>query len=85
MNKKLWIGIAVGAGLGIAYAVNARGNKRSRWDAREMSKRLADQREDLIERGKEMMDRIRVIYDEGRKVVEDAGELWSHGRKLIKA
>jgi hypothetical protein len=84
MNNKVWIGIAIGAGVGIAYALSARSEKRNRWDAREMTKRLADNREDLVERGKEMMERIRLIYDEGCKVVEDAGELWHHGRKLIK-
>jgi hypothetical protein len=85
MNHKIWIGIALGAGIGIAFAVNARNHKRSHWDAREISRKFADQREDLIDLGKEMIERIRVIYDEGRKVVEDAGELWSHGRKLVKA
>ena len=83
MNNKVWIGIAIGAGIGIAWAVTAR--KKTRWDPREMSRRLADESEDLVERGKEMIDRIRVIYEEGRKVVEDAGELWNHGRKLVKA
>ena len=50
-----------------------------------MTKRLADNREDLVQRGKDMMERIRVIYEEGRKVVDDAGEIWSHGRKLVGA
>jgi gas vesicle protein len=87
MNNKMWIGIAIGAGIGVAYALSAR-NKRSRWDRfdpREMSQRLADNREDLVQRGKDMMDRIRVIYEEGRKVVDDANEIWSHGRKLVGA
>lgn len=87
MNNKVWIGIAIGAGIGVAYALSAR-SKRSRWDRfdpREMTQRLADNQEDLVQRGKDMMDRIRVIYEEGRKVVDDATELWSHGRKLVGA
>jgi len=86
MNNKMWIGIAIGAGVGLAYALSAR-SKKSRWDnfdAKEMTERLADNREDLVDRGKQMMDRIRVIYEEGRKVVDDASELWSHGRKLVR-
>ena len=85
MNNKIWIGIAIGAGIGIAFAVNARNHKRSRWDARELSRKFSGQRDELIERGKELMEHVRVIYDEGRKVVENAGELWDHGRKLVKA
>ena len=87
MNNKMWIGIAIGAGIGIAYALSAR-NKKSRWDrwdTREMTQRLVDNREDLLERGKNMMDHIRVIYEEGRKVVDDASEIWNQGRKLVGA
>ena len=86
MNNKMWIGIAVGAGIGLAYALTSR-SKRTTWDrldAKEMTKRLADNREDLVQRGKDMMDRIRLIYEEGCKVVDDAGELWNHGRKLVR-
>src|SRR5260370_40536599 len=87
MNNKIWIGIAIGAGIGVAYALSAR-SRRSRWDRfdpGEMSKRLADNQEDLVQRGKDMMDRIAVIYDERRKVVDDANEIWSHGRQLVGA
>jgi hypothetical protein len=86
MNQKVWIGIAVGAGIGIAYAVSARSRRSrwDRWDPKEMRKKFAHQGADLVDRGKEMMDRIRVIYEEGRKVVDDAGELWNHGRKLVQ-
>src|SRR5581483_205613 len=71
MNNKVWIGIAIGAGIGIAFAVSSRSSRRSRWDrwdTREMTKRLVDSREDLLDKGKEMMERLRVIYEEGRKV-----------------
>lgn len=54
MNNKMWIGIAIGAGIGVAYALSAR-NKRSRWDRfdpKEMSQRLADNREDLVHAAK---------------------------------
>src|SRR5690242_8118000 len=86
-NNKVWIGIATGAGIGVAYALTAR-NKKSRWDrwdTREMTQRLADNREDLLERGKSMMERIRVIYEEGRKVVDDANKIWNQGRKMVRA
>jgi hypothetical protein len=87
MNNKVWIGIAIGAGVGIAYAVSSRGkrNRWERWDTREMTKRFAHGREDMLDRGKQMMERLRVIYEEGKKVVDDAGEIWSHGRKLVGA
>ena len=68
MNNKVWIGIAIGAGIGIAFAVSSRNSRRSRWnrwdrwDTREMTKRLASNREDLLDKGKEMMERLRVIY-----------------------
>ena len=87
MNRKIWIGIAIGAGIGIAYAVTSR-NQKSGWDrfdAREMRKKFVNHGEDLLDRGKEMMDRIRVIVQEGQKVVEDAGELWNRGRKMVRA
>jgi gas vesicle protein len=87
MNNKMWIGIAIGAGVGVVYALTAR-SKRSRWDrfdAREVTQRIADNREDLVERGKNMMERIRIIYEEGRKVVDDANEIWSQGRKMVGA
>ena len=87
MNNKIWIGIAIGAGIGVAFVLSAR-NKRSRWDRfdpREMTQRLAENQEDLVQRGKDMMDRIRLIYEEGRKVVDDANEIWHHGRKLVGA
>jgi len=86
MNNKMWIGIAIGAGVGIAYALSARNNRRSRWDrfdAREVTQRLVDNKEDLVERGKNMMERIRIIYEEGCKVVDDANEIWNQGRKLV--
>ena len=87
-NNKLWIAIAAGAGIGIAVVLGTRAQKRNswnHWDTREMSKRIANHKDDLLDRGRDMMDRLRVIYEEGRKVVEDAGELWEEGRKLVGA
>ena len=87
MNQKVWIGIAIGAGIGVAYAVSAR-NKRNhwdRWDPKEMRKKFADHGSDLLDRGKDMMDHLRVIYEEGQKVCEEAGELWNHGRRLVRS
>ena len=88
MNNKLWIAIAVGAGVGVAIAFGAHNAKRSRWDrwdTREMAKKFNNHKDDLLERGRDMIDRIRVICEEGKKVVDDAGELWHEGRKLVGA
>jgi hypothetical protein len=81
-NKGVWIGIAVGAAVGIGIALSRR--KRSRWDsARELSQRVAAKSEDLGEVGRDLLDRVKTIYEESRRLVEDAGELWTHGRKLV--
>jgi hypothetical protein len=80
--SKIWIGVAIGAALGIGYAVTHR--KRSRWNtAKDVSRKLTDHSGELIEVGRNIADRVRVIYEEGRKLVEDATEAWAHGRKLV--
>lgn len=82
-STKIWVGIAIGAAVGLGIALSRR-RTTTRWDsAREIGKRLTDRSEDLAESARDIMQRVRVIYEEGRKVVEDAGELWSHGRKLV--
>ncbi len=81
-NKAIWIGIAVGAAVGIGIALSRR--KKSRWDtARELTHRVASKSSDLGDATRDIVDRIRTIYEESRRIVEDAGELWAHGRKLV--
>lgn len=81
-NTAIWIGIAIGAAVGIGIALSRR--KRTPWDtARGISKNLASHSGDLADATKDIMDRVRTIYEEGCKVVEEAGELWEHGRKLV--
>lgn len=81
-NLTLWIGVAVGAAIGIGIALSRR--KRSPWDqARAVTNRLADHSGDFADATSNIMQRVKTIYDEGCKVVEEAGELWAHGRKLV--
>jgi ABC-type Zn2+ transport system substrate-binding protein/surface adhesin len=81
-NITLWLGIAIGAAVGIGIALSRR--KRTPWDqARKITTRLSDHSGDLADATSNIMQRVRTIYDEGCKVVEEAGELWSHGRKLV--
>src|SRR5206468_2289322 len=75
---KVWIGIAVGAAVGIGIALSRR--KRTRWDsAREIGHRVADRSGELAEATRGIVERVRNIYEESRKVAEDASTLWSHG------
>jgi hypothetical protein len=80
-SAKIWIGIAMGAALGIGIAVSRR--KRSRWDsAKKLTKTLAARSDDLAEVTRDIVGRVKNIYDESRRVVEDAEHLWARGRKL---
>lgn len=84
MNNKMWIGVAIGAAIGLGYAMT-RQRKPTKWSsAREVSRSVAEGSGDLVEQGKNIIDHIRVIYDEGRKVVDEASDLWEHGRKLVR-
>jgi galactokinase len=79
---KIWIGIAVGAAVGIGIALSRR--KKTRWDsAREITQRVTDGSGDFAEASRGIVERVRHIYQESRRVVEDASRLWSQGRKLI--
>jgi ABC-type Zn2+ transport system substrate-binding protein/surface adhesin len=81
-NITLWLGIAIGAAVGIGIALSRR--KRSPWDqARKITTRLGDHSGDFADATSNIMQRVKTIYDEGCKVVEEAGELWSHGRRLV--
>ena len=81
-TTKIWLGIAVGAAVGVGIALSRR--RRSRWDtAREFGQRISDRSSDLADATQDLLGRVRTIYEEGCKVVEDAGQLWSHGRKLV--
>jgi hypothetical protein len=82
-STKIWLGIAIGAAVGLGIALSRR-RPASRWDsAREFSKRISDRSGDLAEATQDIVQRMRNIYEEGRKVVEDAGDLWAHGRKMV--
>src|SRR3954453_7489630 len=86
-NKMMtvWLGVAIGAAIGIGYAVSRSGRRRDPWSsARDVSKRFSEHSGDLAARSKEIIERAQKIYDEGRKIVDDATELWSHGRKLVR-
>lgn len=81
---KIWIGIAVGAAVGIGIALSRAGRKKSRWDSvGQVTKRVADKSPDFAEATRDIMEHVRNIYEEGRKVADEAVELWSHGRKLV--
>lgn len=81
-NKAIWIGVALGAAVGVGFALSRR--KRDPWTkAREAAGRVASHTGDISEATKDILERIHTIYEESRKVVEDAGELWAHGRKLV--
>jgi len=81
--SKIWIGLAVGAAIGVGIALS-RPRKKDRWAAaRELTSRVADKSGELADAGRNIVDRIKTIYDESRKVVEEASELWSHSRRLV--
>jgi hypothetical protein len=78
---RIWVGIVLGAALGIGIALSRR--KRTRWDsARRFTRRVAAGSDDLAGVTRDMVDRVQTICAESRKVVEEAGQLWSRGRKL---
>ena len=78
----IWLGIAVGAAVGIGIALSRR--KKTRWDvARTLTNRVAERSGDFADVTRELVGRVRNIYEESCKVVEDANHLWSNGRKLV--
>ena len=80
---KIWLGIAVGAAVGIGIALSRK--KRGRWEtAKEISHRISDRSGDLAEATRGLVERVRNIYEETRKVVDDAGSIWDQGRKLVR-
>ena len=81
-NTKIWLGIAVGAAVGIGIALSR--HKKSRWEvARTITNRVAERSGDFADVTRELVGRVRNIYDESCKVVEDANHLWANGRKLV--
>ena len=81
-NKVIWIGIAIGAAVGVGFALSRK--KTTRWDsARQITRRVADRSSDMADASRDIVERIKTIYEETRKVVDEAGELWAHGRKLV--
>jgi hypothetical protein len=82
-NKAIWIGVAIGAAVGLGFALS-RNRKRDPWSsAKHAAERVASRTSDMSDATKDMLARIQTIYEEGKKVVEDASQLWSHGRKLV--
>ncbi|HJZ98079.1 MAG TPA: YtxH domain-containing protein [Candidatus Solibacter sp.] len=80
---KIWLGIAVGAAVGIGIALSRR--KRGRWEtAKEIGHRISDRSGDLADATRGLVERVRNIYEETRKVVDDAGTIWHQGRKLVR-
>jgi hypothetical protein len=78
-RKGIWIGIAVGAAVGIGIALSRR--KKTRWQpAREMTGRIADRSSEPADATRDIVDRVQTIHEERNG--EDASDLWSHGRKL---
>ncbi len=77
----MWIGVGVGAAIGVAVVLSRR--KRDRWyAAKQVSRRVAGHTSDLASAGKDIFDRLKIIYAESCKVAEEATDLWSQGRKL---
>lgn len=84
INNKVWIGIAIGAAVGIGIALTRNRTPRTRWDsAKDVTKRISSSSGDLADTARDIMDRIKTIYEESRTVVEEAGELLHHSRKLV--
>jgi hypothetical protein len=79
----MWIGIGVGAAVGLAVLINRR--KREPWSsAKAISRRVAGRTGDLAAISKDLVERVKVIYNESCKVVDDATDLWARGRKLAR-
>jgi hypothetical protein len=81
--SRVWIAIAIGAAIGVAYAASR--SKKGGWAmAKRVTREVAENREEIADTGRDIIERIGLIYDEARKVVEEAGELWEHGRRLLR-
>lgn len=82
----VWLGIAIGATVGIGYAVS-RGRRKTRWSnrARHFGKQVSGHSGELAARGRDIVERAQHIYTEGRKIVEEAADLWGEGRRLVRA
>ncbi len=81
--RPLWIALAVGAAIGVAYAAS----RRSRGGlavAKRVGKTLAEDGADLADSGRNILERLGIIYEEARKVVDEASDLWSHSRKMLR-
>lgn len=82
----VWLGVAIGAAVGIGYAVS-RTRRKDRWTtrARHLGKRMTDHSSDLATRSRDILDRAQNIYMEGRKIAAEAADLWSEGRRMVRA
>jgi hypothetical protein len=85
-NNKMatvWLGVAVGAAIGIGFAIS-RSRRQDRWtSAKEMTRKMQAHSGDLAAKSKDIIERAQNIYTEGRRIVDDAVELWGHGRRLV--
>ncbi len=80
--RNVWIGIAVGAAVGIGIALSKR-RRTTRWDsAKDLAHRVAGSSGEFAEATRAIVERVGRIYEESRRVVDDAAALWSQGRKL---
>ena len=76
----IWLGIAVGAAVGLGIAMARR--KKDRWDSARGATLRAAGGPGVSGVTRELVARARKIHEESCKVVDDAGLLWSRGRKL---
>lgn len=87
----VWLGVAIGAAVGIGYAVS-RTRRRERWGrerwagrAKLLGKRMQDRSSDLAARSRDIIERAQNMYMEGRKIAHEAADLWSEGRRMVRA
>ena len=87
-STMVYIGLAAGAAIGIAFALTRRGKSRRRepWEAaKHITRRFGDHSQELATRGKDIIERVHNMYEEGRKVYDEAVDLWGEGRRLVRA
>ena len=77
-NTAIWVGLALGAAVGIGIALSLR--KRNRWDTAGAASRPGGER--IGDRADSTRDPARagIVCAESRKVVEDTTGLWQQGR-----
>jgi hypothetical protein len=80
-SGKVWLGIALGAAIGLGIVYSRR--PKSRWEAaRRATRQIGDRSGELTDKARDILERVKTIYEEGNRIAQDAGELWTRGRKL---